>query len=65
MKILQASITNLCLFGYLSSMFGSQHARLKIVVRGNEHIITPEGADMINKTLCEMIGKLSSSLQQS
>jgi hypothetical protein len=36
---------------------------LKIVVRGNEHIITPENADMINKMLCEMIIKLSSSLQ--
>jgi hypothetical protein len=36
---------------------------LRIVVRGNEHIITPESADRINKLLCETIGALSSSLQ--
>ncbi|KAH7086119.1 nonribosomal peptide synthetase 3 [Paraphoma chrysanthemicola] len=36
---------------------------LKIVVRGNEHMITPENAEMINRMLCEMIRELSSSLQ--
>ncbi|KAL6152849.1 NRPS [Exserohilum turcicum] len=36
---------------------------LRIVVRGNEHIITPASAEMINQRLCEMIGKLSASLQ--
>ncbi|KAL1799672.1 hypothetical protein ACET3X_000014 [Alternaria dauci] len=36
---------------------------LKILVRGNEHIITPESAERINKMLCETIGKLGSALQ--
>jgi hypothetical protein len=37
--------------------------KLKIVVRGNEHNITPANSDMINKMLCDMISKVSSSLQ--
>ncbi|CAN9275789.1 unnamed protein product [Alternaria alternata] len=36
---------------------------LRIVIRGNEHIITPESAERINEMLCETIGALSSSLQ--
>ncbi|ENI04720.1 hypothetical protein COCC4DRAFT_40817 [Bipolaris maydis ATCC 48331] len=38
---------------------------LRIVVRGNEHMITPEGAELINTSLCEMIGKVSSSLHEA
>ena len=38
--------------------------KLKIVVRGNEHIITPENADMIRDRLCDTIHKLASSLQK-
>lgn len=38
--------------------------KLKIVVRGNEHIITPGNADMIRDKLCDIIHELASSLQK-
>ncbi|RMZ72065.1 destruxin synthetase [Pyrenophora seminiperda CCB06] len=36
--------------------------KLKVLVWGNEQIITPANAEKINKMLCDMIAKLSASL---